>query len=131
MYFQFMHKTSLCTDICRTSSAFVSLPCISFSNMFSLDSCWNGTDRHYSCQHSVSLPLLKSFTVNQTFFIIVFNVVRGKIRCRDGRICHSSFLTPCLYSHLSHIRLRFLFNTPRKVKSNHCDTCVSWLWFHL
>lgn len=43
-------------------------PCIFFPNVFSLDVCWNGAGRHYSCQHSVSLPLLKSFTENQTFF---------------------------------------------------------------
>lgn len=35
--------------------------------MFSLDVCWNGAGRHYSCQHSVSLPLLKSFIENQSF----------------------------------------------------------------
>lgn len=43
-------------------------PCIFCFNVFSLDVCWNGAGRHYSCQHSVSLPLLKSFTENQTFF---------------------------------------------------------------
>lgn len=57
-----------------------------FFNVFSLDVCWNGAGRHYSCQHSVSLPLLKSFTENQTFFFSL-NVAM-----------ELTFFATCLYS---------------------------------
>lgn len=33
--------------------------CIFPPNMFSLNVCWNGAERHHSCQHSASLSLLR------------------------------------------------------------------------
>lgn len=75
-----------------------------FFNVFSLDVCWTGTGRHYSCQHSVSLPLLKFFTVNQTFFSSL-NVAM-KITCRDARTFSTIFC--CLFfSHVLRVPSQF------------------------
>lgn len=62
--------------LCSTSGFF---PCIS-SRVFSLDPRWNWAGRHYSCQHSVFLPLLKSFSVNQTLllFFLFFSFTCGR-----------------------------------------------------
>lgn len=48
-------------------SLFVNFP----PNMFSLNVCWNGAERHHSCQHSASLSLLRSLAENRSSF---FNV---------------------------------------------------------